>query len=221
MSLLSWFSTSLTFVHTVNCPFSQSILKLIAFPRAPAPQTRWSLPLYVIRESINCAILISFVLYLVCLLIDNSSWYTLIGRSFVWGDLFYVDYFMITCASRQILCIMGHVVSKQSLSAYQILSQAGDSSAVCAGCQGCCHSNWVAIDGLLPRSSTDESELLVWILFRICHHVAIMTSWALHKTISAVSVESFLVFTSDRVYTRYIVVPKPYVFVLWSELYMM
>lgn len=43
---------------------------------------------------------------------------------------------------------MDHMGSEQSLSAYQILSQSSDSSAVCSGCQGCCHSNCVRIDCL-------------------------------------------------------------------------
>lgn len=78
-------------------------------------------------------------------------------------------------------CIMGHMGSKQSLSAYQILSQSGDSSAVCSGCQACCHSNWVGIDGLLLCCSTDESLLGLNPVLTMspCGHI---TMWALHST---------------------------------------
>lgn len=84
------------------------------------------------------AILISFVSHLACLLIEA------VGKlCSLLDDLFYVVYSVITWTSQKPGCIMGHMGSKQSLPACQILWLSSDSSAVCPGCHGCCHSNWV------------------------------------------------------------------------------
>lgn len=68
-------------------------------------------------------------------------------------DSFYVLYFVITCGRQQARRIKGHMGAKQSSSAYQILSQCSDSSAVCPGCHGCFHSNLVGTDGLIVSLS--------------------------------------------------------------------
>lgn len=87
-------------------------------------------------------------------------------------DLFYVVYFVITWTSQRARCIMGHMGSKQSLSAYQILSRSSDSSAVCSGCHGCCHSNLVSIDGLLLSARLEScfDNVTMWpiLLFELC-----------------------------------------------------
>lgn len=160
MLYLRRFSTSLSFCvyykMFLNVNLQLSLL-LVSLPMV-LPH---GLLLYVIRKratTMPCW-------YLLCCTWCVCSWKT-VGK--LWShdqssavtlldDLFYVVYFVITWASQKVRSIMGHIGSKQSLSAYQILWQSNDSSAVCSGCQGCCHSNWVGIDGLLPFSSNDEN----------------------------------------------------------------
>lgn len=109
------------------------------------------------REAAAVSILIPFVLYLLGMFAHRKQQLVNFDHTIIhlWGD---VAWWLVLCgllcdyvSPASILgCIMGHMGSKQSLSAYQILSQSGDSSAVCSGCQACCHSNWVRIDGFAP-----------------------------------------------------------------------